>query len=93
MTALARYLSDRLGYGPRPGDLAGIDALGADRWIDTQLHPETLPLPADLTARLAGLKTLAMSPGNAFIQYGPPALREIKNDPDKRKEKIGRAHV
>ncbi|MGZ6254066.1 MAG: DUF1800 domain-containing protein [Candidatus Binataceae bacterium] len=86
MTALARHLSDRLGYGPRPGDLARIDSLGADRWIEAQLHPETLPLPADLTARLAALNTLAMSPGEAFVQYGPPALRGLKNDPDKRKE-------
>ncbi len=46
----ARHLIDRLGYGPRPGDLDAIVRLGADKWIAAQLHPETLPLPVPLSA-------------------------------------------
>ena len=33
---------DRLGYGPRPGDVQRVRAMGVDRWIDLQLHPERI---------------------------------------------------
>lgn len=32
----------RLTFGPRPGDEARVRALGVDRWIEEQLHPERL---------------------------------------------------
>jgi uncharacterized protein (DUF1800 family) len=85
MSAFARYLSDRLGYGPRPGDLEHIDDIGPDRWIEAQLRPDTLALAPELNARLGELNTLNMTPAEAFVQYGPPALRGTKDDPEKRK--------
>ncbi|MDE3126770.1 MAG: DUF1800 domain-containing protein [Gemmatimonadota bacterium] len=33
---------NRLGFGPRPGDVAQVRAMGVDRWIDLQLHPERI---------------------------------------------------
>src|SRR5438067_5038769 len=33
---------NRLGFGPRPGDVAKVRAMGVDRWIDQQLHPERI---------------------------------------------------
>ncbi len=33
---------NRLGFGPRPGDVARVRAMGVDRWIDLQLHPERI---------------------------------------------------
>lgn len=33
---------NRLAFGPRPGDVARVRAMGVDRWIDAQLHPERL---------------------------------------------------
>ena len=33
---------NRLAYGPRPGDVARVRAMGVDRWIDLQLHPERI---------------------------------------------------
>src|SRR6185503_10866224 len=34
----ARHALNRLGFGPRPGDVAHVAAMGVDRWIDTQLR-------------------------------------------------------
>ncbi len=33
---------NRLAFGPRPGDLARVIAMGTDRWIDQQLTPEKI---------------------------------------------------
>ena len=32
----------RLTFGPRPGDVERVRAMGVDRWIDEQLHPERI---------------------------------------------------
>ncbi len=85
--ALARHLSDRLGFGPKPGDLAAIDRLGADRWIARQLHPAEIPLPPELTARLADLPALTITPFEALRTYGPPAARGPDGKPDPEKLK------
>ena len=47
----AAHVLNRLGFGPRPGDL-GVVAQGPQAWIDLQLQPQSLPLPAGLTAKL-----------------------------------------
>ena len=36
---------NRLTFGPRPGDIQQVAAMGVDRWIDLQLHPEKIPMP------------------------------------------------
>ena len=33
---------NRLAFGPRPGDVAKVRAIGVDAWIDQQLHPERI---------------------------------------------------
>src|SRR5689334_21300256 len=30
---------NRLGYGPRPGDVEAVRQMGVAKWIDRQLHP------------------------------------------------------
>lgn len=32
----------RLTFGPKSGDVARVRAIGLDRWIDQQLHPERI---------------------------------------------------
>jgi len=39
---LARRLLGRAGYGPRPGDVERVAAMGADAWIEEQLSPESI---------------------------------------------------
>src|SRR5690242_13967446 len=33
---------NRLTFGARPGDAAKVRAMGVDKWIDQQLHPERI---------------------------------------------------
>ena len=33
---------NRLTFGPRPGDALKVRAMGLDKWIDLQLHPEKI---------------------------------------------------
>src|SRR6266404_915128 len=51
---------NRLAFGPRPGDVQKVAAMGVDRWIERQLAPEQIDDKA-LDARLAPLRTLRMS--------------------------------
>ena len=41
----ARQVLSRLTFGARPGDVAAVERMGIDRWIDRQLHPESIPDP------------------------------------------------
>jgi uncharacterized protein (DUF1800 family) len=56
----AIHALNRLTFGPRPGDLQQVMAVGVDRWIDLQLHPEKIS-DDTLESRLAPLRTLRMS--------------------------------
>ena len=51
---------NRLTFGPRPGDVQQVMAMGVDRWIDLQLHPDKIPDSA-VETRLTGFRTLHMS--------------------------------
>jgi uncharacterized protein (DUF1800 family) len=51
---------NRLGYGPRPGDLLEIKRVGLEKYIDQQLQPQSLE-DRGVESRLAGLKTLQMN--------------------------------
>ena len=76
------HVLNRIGFGPRPGDVDRVQQLGLQRYIDQQLHPERIADTA-LTARLSGLRTLEMSSREIAEQYELPALearRERKQE-------------
>jgi len=52
----AVHLLNRIGYGPRPGDVARILGMGLDRYVQGQLDA---PADPELDSRLRGLVTLA----------------------------------
>src|SRR3954451_10352736 len=54
------HVLNRIGFGPRPGDLEKVRALGVDAYIEQQLHPERIA-DAAMNERLADLPTLRMS--------------------------------
>lgn len=57
----ARHVLGRLAYGPRPGEVERVRAIGVDRWIDGQLDPSSLPDTAG--ARIAdAFPMLGMDP-------------------------------
>ena len=48
--AEAVHVLQRLTYGPAPGDVARVMASGVDAYIDSQLHPQGLAMPASWQA-------------------------------------------
>ena len=84
----ANRVLNRIAYGPAPGDLEHVEAIGVDAYIDEQLAPEKLADPAALSQQLAGLETLNQSPAALFRQFGNPAMKALKeagDDPEKQK--------
>ncbi|HQZ38851.1 MAG TPA: DUF1800 domain-containing protein [Vicinamibacterales bacterium] len=73
-TSVAHVLN-RLTYGPRPGDLARVQRMGIETWLDEQLHPERIANRA-LEARLAGFVTLTLDANTLFRDYHEPAQLE-----------------
>jgi len=67
------HVLNRLGFGPRPGDVERVRRLGVQRYIDEQLHPERVADPG-LQTRLAGLETLGLSSRAIAEQYERPAI-------------------
>jgi uncharacterized protein (DUF1800 family) len=57
----ALHALNRLTFGPRPGDMQQVMAMGVEQWIDLQLHPARIDDSA-LDSRLEPLRTLRMSP-------------------------------
>ncbi len=69
----AVHALNRLTFGPRPGDVQQVMAIGVDRWIDLQLHPEKISDSA-LDARLVSLRVPHMSPHEIAEQFPDGAL-------------------
>ncbi|HUN51921.1 MAG TPA: DUF1800 domain-containing protein [Candidatus Sulfotelmatobacter sp.] len=58
----ALHVLDRLAFGPRPGDVDRVVAMGVDRYIDQQLHPESIPESPAVAKQLAAMPTLQLGP-------------------------------
>ncbi|MCZ6485836.1 MAG: DUF1800 domain-containing protein [Acidobacteria bacterium] len=54
------HVLNRLGFGPRLGDIEKVKAMGVQAYIERQLHPENIPDPI-VKERLANLPTLRMA--------------------------------
>ncbi|HKQ67293.1 MAG TPA: DUF1800 domain-containing protein [Methylomirabilota bacterium] len=82
----------RLTYGPRPGDVERVRALGVSAWIDRQLRPRTIDDSATERA-LAELTTLRMSIPELLREYPRPDPRlraQIANGEMSRQEMLER---
>lgn len=69
----ALHTINRLGFGPRPGDVDRIMKTGVDVWIEQQLHPDAIPDNA-VETRLAALPTLKMSDADLLRTYYQPLV-------------------
>ncbi|HEY6339262.1 MAG TPA: DUF1800 domain-containing protein [Candidatus Sulfotelmatobacter sp.] len=69
----AVHALNRLTFGPRPGDVQRVEAMGVDAWINQQLHPGKIN-DAALDARLATFRTLRMSPKEVAENFPDGAL-------------------
>src|SRR5437868_415928 len=56
----ALHALSRLTFGPRPGDLEALQKMGLKKWIDLQLHPDSIAENPELAAKLKPLDTLEM---------------------------------
>jgi uncharacterized protein (DUF1800 family) len=65
------HAMNRLGYGPRPGDVERIRTMGLEKWIDQQLHPDSIDDSA-LDQRLQRYPTLNLSAKKLIEQYPQP---------------------
>jgi uncharacterized protein (DUF1800 family) len=64
-TAWERRVLDRLGYGPRPGDVDALRSQGVEAYIAQQLAPDTIAENPELSTLLAECDTLEMDPDEA----------------------------
>jgi uncharacterized protein (DUF1800 family) len=69
----ALHTLNRLTFGPRPGEVQQVVAMGVDRWIEQQLRPEKIENGA-LQARLAPFRTLHMDTREIVENFPPPPL-------------------
>jgi uncharacterized protein (DUF1800 family) len=71
------HVLNRLGYGPRPADVARVRQMGVAAYLDQQLHPEGLANGA-LGGALAGYPVLTASMAQLVNDYPQPtaALRQ-----------------
>jgi uncharacterized protein (DUF1800 family) len=82
---------NRLAFGPRPGDVDHVMAIGLDKWIDQQLHPDKIDDGA-LDARLSKFRTLHMGTREIVENFPPEQMikavangkQPLPSDPLKR---------
>jgi uncharacterized protein (DUF1800 family) len=73
------HVLNRLAFGPRPGDFERVSAIGPERYVQEQLHPESIAIPADLTERVSRYRTLHMTPVALFMEYQRPIMEAQRN--------------
>jgi uncharacterized protein (DUF1800 family) len=62
---------NRLGFGPRPGQIEQIEKTGLENWIQAQLHPENISDPI-IDARLGQYPAFGINAAGLLDKY-PPA--------------------
>ena len=79
--ALAAHVVNRLSFGPFPGEVERVKAMGAPAYIEEQLDPEKVQEPQTLKDRLTALKTESMDTVHLFRTYGPKAPGGPRKNP------------
>jgi uncharacterized protein (DUF1800 family) len=75
---------NRFTFGPKPGDLEGVQAMGLEKWFDQQLHPASID-ETDLNTRLAEYPSMQWStqdliyrlPSNAVVRQAADGKIQI----------------
>ena len=63
---------NRFTFGPRPGDVAAVQAMGLKRWFERQLNPAEIDDSA-LEARLAMFPAMQMQQAELMRAVSEPA--------------------
>jgi uncharacterized protein (DUF1800 family) len=64
---------NRFTFGPRPGDLEAVRAMGLDQWFNQQLRPGSLD-QSDLNARLAQFPAMQLDTQTLLFRYPSNAI-------------------
>src|SRR5258708_31077246 len=68
---------NRFTFGPRPGDIAAVQAMGLKRWFEQQLNPSSIDDSA-LEARLEMFPAMKMDQAEMIRRYpSPQVLRQM----------------
>ncbi|MFL6672891.1 MAG: DUF1800 domain-containing protein [Massilia sp.] len=82
----AVHVLNRLGYGPKPGDIDRVRQMGVQRYIDIQLHPESIPYPEALAKRLATLET-ANQPAGEVVREFVELRKDVRDEEEGAKQR------
>ena len=75
----ALHALNRLTFGPRPGEVQRVMAMGVDQWINLQLHPEKINDSA-LNSHLEPFRTLHMSSKEIAENFpDPQEINQVMN--------------
>ena len=83
--AAALHALNRAAFGPRPGEVDAAATAGARAYLERQLHPESIPIPPELTAQIRGIRTLGMTPPELFAEFQEPIRAAAKGDIEAKK--------
>src|SRR2546430_1973744 len=67
------HVLNRLGFGPRPGDIARVKALGLESYINQQLNPQKIS-DAAAEAKVKNLASLNMTTAELYEKFPQPGL-------------------
>jgi uncharacterized protein (DUF1800 family) len=79
------HLLNRLSFGPRPGDVAKVQKMGAENYIQEQLSPASIKESPSLIAKIASFETLQKSPVELLREYNFRRPRNQKPTPEEIK--------
>src|SRR4029079_14628361 len=73
------HVLNRLGFGARPGDVERVKAMGVEKYIEQQLHPDQIADSAAET-KLRELSVLNMTTAELYEKYPQPGqlLRQLQ---------------
>ena len=71
------HVLNRLGYGPRPGDVERVKRQGLNAWIERQLEPERIE-DQSLEAMLGAFPVLAMSAAQLYQEFPAPRPQDVQ---------------
>jgi uncharacterized protein (DUF1800 family) len=80
----AAHVLNRLSFGPRPGEIDAVAAMGVRRYIDSQLDPAAIAMPPALQARLDAIGTVNR-PAGAVLGDFVAVNRQVRDETEESK--------
>ena len=71
------HMLNRLGYGPRPGDVERVRQIGVAAYVEQQLSPSGIPDPA-LEQALPAYRVLGQTPAALVREYPQPSQKVLQ---------------